>query len=57
MTNTSTSSAMQHAAGPMASARFPSLDGRRVFITGGGSGIGAAMVEAFAAQEIGRAHV
>ncbi|WP_374569424.1 SDR family NAD(P)-dependent oxidoreductase [Ideonella sp.] len=31
-------------------ARFPSLQGRRVFITGGGSGIGAAMVEAFAVQ-------
>jgi NAD(P)-dependent dehydrogenase (short-subunit alcohol dehydrogenase family) len=33
-----------------APALFPSLHGRRVFITGGGSGIGAAMVEAFAAQ-------
>jgi NAD(P)-dependent dehydrogenase (short-subunit alcohol dehydrogenase family) len=32
------------------SARYPSLDGRAVFITGGGSGIGAAMVEAFARQ-------
>jgi NAD(P)-dependent dehydrogenase (short-subunit alcohol dehydrogenase family) len=31
-------------------ASFPSLRERRVFITGGGSGIGAAMVEAFAAQ-------
>ncbi len=31
-------------------ARFPSLAGQRVFITGGGSGIGAAMVEAFAEQ-------
>lgn len=31
-------------------ARFPSLQGRRVFITGGGTGIGAAMVEAFAEQ-------
>jgi D-xylose 1-dehydrogenase len=29
---------------------YPSLLGRRVFITGGGSGIGAAMVEAFARQ-------
>ena len=50
MTKTSISAAMQHAAGPMSAARFPSLDGRRVFVTGGGSGIGAAMVEAFAAQ-------
>jgi NAD(P)-dependent dehydrogenase (short-subunit alcohol dehydrogenase family) len=35
---------------PMSPANFPSLRGRSVFITGGGSGIGAAMVEAFAAQ-------
>ena len=33
-----------------ARAHYPSLQGRRVFITGGGSGIGAAMVEAFALQ-------
>ena len=32
------------------SSRFPSLHQRSVFITGGGSGIGAAMVEAFAEQ-------
>ncbi len=31
-------------------ARFPSLDGKRVFISGGGSGIGAALVSAFAEQ-------
>lgn len=31
-------------------ARYPSLDGRSVFITGGASGIGAVMVRAFAAQ-------
>ena len=31
-------------------ATFPSLRGQRVFITGGATGIGAAMVEAFAQQ-------
>ena len=31
-------------------ARYPSLRGRSVFITGGGSGIGACLVEAFARQ-------
>src|SRR3954469_5685015 len=35
---------------PLEGATFPSLRGRRVFVTGGGSGIGAAMVEAFVAQ-------
>ena len=35
---------------PAGHARYPSLRGKRVFITGGGSGIGAAMVEAFAEQ-------
>jgi D-xylose 1-dehydrogenase len=31
-------------------ARFPSLDGQSVFVTGGGSGIGATIVKAFAEQ-------
>ena len=30
--------------------RYPDLDGRHVFITGGGSGIGAYFVHAFASQ-------
>jgi NAD(P)-dependent dehydrogenase (short-subunit alcohol dehydrogenase family) len=34
----------------VARATYPSLRGRAVFITGGGSGIGASMVSAFAAQ-------
>lgn len=38
---------MSTAAAP---ASYPSLQGRRVFITGGGSGIGEAIVEAFARQ-------
>lgn len=35
---------------PRTLARFPSLQGRSVFVTGGGSGIGASIVQAFAAQ-------
>ena len=31
-------------------ARYPSLDGKTVFVTGGASGIGAEIVKAFAAQ-------
>ena len=42
---------------PMSFARYPSLLDRVVFITGGGSGIGAAMVEAFAAQKANVAFV
>ena len=34
----------------MNSAVYPSLDGKKVFVTGGASGIGAALVEAFAGQ-------
>lgn len=33
-----------------AAGRYPGLQGARVFVTGGGSGIGAAIVEAFATQ-------
>jgi NAD(P)-dependent dehydrogenase (short-subunit alcohol dehydrogenase family) len=35
---------------PHALARYPSLAGRSVFITGGGSGIGATLVQAFSRQ-------
>jgi len=37
-------------AGAQSGVRYPDLEGRRVFITGGGSGIGAALVTGFAAQ-------
>ena len=50
MNNATAFSSLAHGSGPMTAARFPSLHGRKVFVTGGGSGIGAAMVEAFAAQ-------
>jgi NAD(P)-dependent dehydrogenase (short-subunit alcohol dehydrogenase family) len=42
--------APSHGANALNFARYPSLDGRVAFITGGGSGIGAAVVEAFCAQ-------
>lgn len=35
---------------PIAGARYPSLQDKRVIVTGGGSGIGAGLVEAFVAQ-------
>jgi D-xylose 1-dehydrogenase len=41
----------------MPGAQFPSLRGKRVFITGGGSGIGACLVDAFARQGCGVAFV
>ena len=41
----------------MSFARYPSLLDRNVFITGGGSGIGAAMVEAFVGQKANVAFV
>ncbi|RDH95111.1 SDR family NAD(P)-dependent oxidoreductase [Caldimonas thermodepolymerans] len=41
----------------LATARYPSLAGRAVFVTGGGSGIGAAIVAAFARQEAAVAFV
>lgn len=41
---------MQNSSNHQGYARYPSLDGRAVFITGGSTGIGAALVEAFVAQ-------
>jgi D-xylose 1-dehydrogenase len=49
MTNTTTESD-PHAAPSRAPARYPSLQGRSVFVTGGATGIGAAIVSAFVEQ-------
>lgn len=50
MSNQSTPNNMRAAPAPASLARFPSLAQRPVFVTGGGSGIGAAIVRAFAEQ-------
>ena len=50
MTNTSSSNLMRAAPAGDTLAVFPSLKNRSVFVTGGGSGIGAAIVTAFAQQ-------
>jgi NAD(P)-dependent dehydrogenase (short-subunit alcohol dehydrogenase family) len=50
MTNSTPSSSPSRTDTGIESATYPSLRGRRVFVTGGGSGIGASMVEAFASQ-------
>lgn len=42
---------------PLQSAVYPSLEGRTVFITGGGSGIGACLTKAFAGQKASVAFV
>lgn len=45
---TPSSSSTDATGAPQGLAKFPSLQGRAVFVTGGGSGIGAAIVAAFA---------
>lgn len=51
LSNTSSASiATETSAAPAGLSRFPCLQGRSVFVTGGGSGIGAAIVSAFAQQ-------
>ena len=47
---TPSSSSTDATGAPQGLAKFPSLQGRAVFVTGGGSGIGAAIVAAFAEQ-------
>lgn len=47
---TPSSSSNDTTGAPQGLAKFPSLQGRAVFVTGGGSGIGAAIVSAFAEQ-------